>query len=249
METNNTDLPVRFWHYQDLPSDFYRSSMKSNEFKKIYNKNVNPFLKEKGFKVSGFKALKEDDRFYYMVFWGTGKFGGTGCLTIMIQPKELPSKQNSEWIESNNKQPNMYAFRKEISLPNGNKWIDIGGNEEDAKETCDYLVKGLENVYDNYITTFHNKYPQSLLNITSDNFDAEYKRIFKDFGLAFHFEPRFEAALWLSLIHSRNNFNCTQLVEIAKEQFISDAEKNGFKIGKDHQRIKYLNSIKAYNKT
>jgi hypothetical protein len=243
----NQNLPIRFWHQKDLPDGFEGGrrflNLKSTEFKKIYNKHVNPYLRKKGFKVSGFKAVKEDELNYYMVFWGTGKYGGDGTLEILIHPKGLPSIGHSEWTDSKANEAYQYIFRKPILLPNGNMWIDIGINEDEAIETCEYLLRGLEGEYDKYVESFA-KYPQELLAITAGNFDKEYLKIYNDFGLSFHFEPRYEAALWLSIIHCANNNDCSELVEIAKKEFIERSEGNGLKVLDDHMRIKYMNGLK-----
>lgn len=62
------DIPTRFLFKEDQPKDFWLtrlgSQMKSSEFRKTYNKAVNPYLKENGFKTSGFKALREEEDFY-----------------------------------------------------------------------------------------------------------------------------------------------------------------------------------------
>jgi hypothetical protein len=138
---------------------------------------------------------------------------------------------------------NQYIFRKSVLLANGNKWIDIGINEEEALETCKYLLYGLEAELDKYVESFA-KYPQELLAINSGNFDEHYLKIYTDFGLSFYYEPRYEAAQWLSIIHCANNNDCSELVEIAKKEFIERSENNGYKVAEDHLQIKYLNGLK-----
>jgi len=163
MLKNNEDLPVRFWEKKEQPETFIDKrvfiKMKSSEFRKIYNKIINPFLRKLGFKTAGFKALKEDETFYYLALFETDKFGDVGYFTLSIHPKGLPTKWHSKWEENHTKQVHQYIFKKLVHLPNGNKEFDLGINVAEAEETCAFLLKAIENQYDSLIEPFSN-YPK-----------------------------------------------------------------------------------------
>lgn len=221
MSKKEIELPTRFSPRSDQPDEFRHSRMfrymKSSEFRKSYNKIVNPYLRKAGFKATGFIATKEDEQFYYMVYWGSGKSGGEGNMIIVIHPKGLPTKHEFQWEEKNVRQVHQYLFGKDISLPNGNIWIDTGINTEEAEETCQYLLRGLDNTLEEYLASF-SQYPENLLKINVDNFYQEYLFIYENLSLNFSFKPVYEAAIWLARIHAVNNSDCTGLADIAKEE-------------------------------
>jgi len=177
--------------------------MKSKDFQKIYNKIINPFLKKEGFKVSGFKATKEDEQFYYLVYWGVDKYGGRGYSSIHIHPKGLPKKYGGKWDANAYKDPSYFTFRKKIALSNGNEELDLGVDEAEATETCQFLLEALEQSLDPFQLLFKD-YPKQLLEINTGNFEERYSEIYRKFGLAFNFEDRYEAAIWLGRIHCAN---------------------------------------------
>jgi hypothetical protein len=241
---NNENLPIRFWKRAEQPDDFerYGSSLKSSEFVKIYNKFVNPYLKKVGFKTSGFKALKEDDNFYYMVWWGTDKWGRNGNVAMAVHPKGLPKLHGSSWQADTYKEVYNYLFLKDVLLPNGNEWINIGRNNDEAQETCNYILKGLEEQLLSFIAYFNN-YPNELLNIDAHNFEAEYHRIYDKFGLHFNFKSKYDAARCLAIIHNANGSNGAPLAEIAKSEMLIRTAANGMTPNADF--FEYIERLKA----
>ena len=81
------DLPYRFWPSSKLPAGVTHSNfmnVKSAEFKKSYNKRVNPVLKVAGFKCKSTTARRDDAKLLRMVWYGTGSAGGSGVVRQRI---------------------------------------------------------------------------------------------------------------------------------------------------------------------
>lgn len=78
-----TGLPKRFWldlELQNAKVSYKKSffSLKSNEFKKIYNRIINPYLRSKGFSCQGMKGILSNDQFHFMVVFSVYKYGWKG---------------------------------------------------------------------------------------------------------------------------------------------------------------------------
>lgn len=248
MSDTNKTIPVRFWNKQDQPEDFQNNRggfpLKSSEFKKTYNKIVNPYLKKEGFKTSGFKGIKEDDNFYYIVYWGSGKWGGTGVVAMGIHPKGLPKLYGAKWEKDTHTEIHNYLFTKHLILSNGNEWIDIGIDTEEAEETCNYILSRLEEQLTAYVKSFDN-YPADLLKINSNNFETEYQDIYNKFGLRFNSNSKYDAALWLAIIHNANGSVGSELAEIAKSEMLLRTKANG--MSPQPEFFNYIERIKNGN--
>lgn len=84
---------------------------------------------------------------------------------------------------------------------------------------------------------------KKLLAITSNNFYNKYLNIYQNFGLSFSFEPKYEAALWIAIIQASNNFNCKDLVEIAKNEILIHAKTHKIEVDKNNYYPKILDNI------
>ena len=179
-------LPKRFWvdtDYEEGEEKFKKSSygLKSAEFRKIYNKKISPFLRKRGYKASGFKGVKEDDHFYYQVFFGTGKYGGEGTFSILVHPKGFPTKDHYEFTDT--KAPHYPLLNYDFVLPNGRQWIRIGRTEEEGQETAQYLLEILERELDQVEAMYQDEWATAVQAMTLDNLRDNYEAFRKKFGL------------------------------------------------------------------
>lgn len=152
-------LPQRFWTKEEYleNEEMYSSvgGIKSSEFKKIYNKIVNPILRKDGFKCSGFIALKEDDEFLYAIKLAVNKFGGNCVVSMKAHLKGMPSLFWIAWdYDRFKKDPSLLGFKRHFKLENGQDWIDLGVTEDEAKETCQFISQGILAQIHSYFNKF-----------------------------------------------------------------------------------------------
>ena len=194
-------LPIRYW----LKSEFkegesYSSptlSMKSADFKKYYNKLINPFLKSIGFKCNGFKATLESDTLHKIVSYDTSKFGGYGQITVAVHPKKLPTKDDYPLDAS----PLIYhyLFSKQLTLPNGNEDFELGWTEEHVTETCSYMLAAIKEQAPLFFNQFSN-FPLPFTEVESANFETKLNFFLENFRMYYDSKGRW--TLTLARIHS-----------------------------------------------
>jgi Domain of unknown function (DUF4304) len=198
------DLPKRYWRerdYLDGEERFKHSvlSMKSTEFKKYYTKLINPYLKELGFKCTGFKALKEDEQFYYVIHYGSNQSGSEGNVGLYVHPKGLPRNGEFAWGSNSYKDQSDFIFKHNFRLPNGNEWFHIGSKEEEVIETCSYMLKSMEEQVTTYLLQFNNSFTSTILKINASNIGDNHDLLFNKFGLKSRGDHA--AFLWMARFH------------------------------------------------
>lgn len=247
MSLDLNNLPVRLKARKDQPKGFHRERrgryfLKSAEFKKIYNRVINPHVKELGFKVSGFNAVKQDEQFTYLINWSSSKWGGEGCMDVYIHPNGFPTKQEYIWTLEKAKNPGHSIFTKAIGREQINDWVDMGINEEEAIETCEYLLHHLKETYHPFVEHLSN-FPENILEISTDNFHERYTEIYEDFGLAIHGGSKYYAAIWLAKFHSFYRSEVyKEIVEIAREEILAickEKELNPASYDEELNNLKY----------
>lgn len=179
-------LPKRFWvdsDYEEGEERFKKSflSLKSADFRKIYNKKISPFLRKRGYKTSGFKGLKETQYFHFQVFFGCGKYGGEGVFSLLVHPKGFPTKDDCEFIDP--KPPYYHLMCHNFTLPNGKQWICYGRNEKEGQETVQYLLETLVCDLDTVEKRYQEAWEKDVRAMTLDNLKANYKAFCQTYGL------------------------------------------------------------------
>lgn len=179
-------LPKRFWvdsDYEEGEELFKKSSycLKSAKFRKIYNKKISPFLRQRSYKASGFKGLKETEHFHFQVFFGSGKYGGDGVFSLLVHPKGFPTKDDYEFTDP--KPPHYHLMCYNFALPNGQKWICYGRNEEEGQETAQYLLEILERDLDTIEKHYQEAWAKDVRALTLDNLKTTYKTFRQRYGL------------------------------------------------------------------
>lgn len=179
-------LPKRFWvdsDYHEGEEKLQKSyfSLKSADFKKIYNKAINPYLKKKGYKASGFKALKETETFFFQVFFGSGKYGGEGVFSLLVHPKGFPTKDDYEFTDA--EPPHYYLMCYDFTLPNGCKWIRWGSDAIEGQETAQYLLDMLERALETTEARYLQEWEADARAMTLDQLKAKHEAFRQKYGL------------------------------------------------------------------
>ena len=138
------DLPYRFWPQTSLPPGVEAPTklvnVKAADFKKTYNKVVNPVVKAAGFKCSGATARKNDARLWRMVWYGTGKYGGSGVVALAAHFPGLPARNDYVLPESEFSYPNG-LFLGALELAPGLREFDLGRGDEEPAETARLMAE------------------------------------------------------------------------------------------------------------
>jgi hypothetical protein len=143
------------------------------------------------------KAILENEKFNFMVIFAS-KYGGTGNLTLLSHPKGYPTKDHYEFSPN---EPHHYLFSQHLELSNGNSWIDIGSNQEEAIETSELLLELLKNQLERFIQSFQS-FDKKIETIKVQDFEKGKDLLINDLGLR-NESANVDAAisLWLSRFH------------------------------------------------
>jgi hypothetical protein len=138
------DLPYRFWPKHAIPEGIEVQTkvlnQKAEKFKPAYTRTVNPVLKATGFKCSGTTARRLDEKLWCMVWYGTGKYGGSGEVVIAAHFPGFPA--SGEFAITADKFSYPHAlFLRPIELVPGECMFDLGWNLEQGLETAQLMAE------------------------------------------------------------------------------------------------------------
>lgn len=118
--------------------------------------------------------------------------------------------------------------------------MDMGTNKEEAVETCEYLLHHFKETYLPFVEQLSN-FPESMLEISADNFHESYTEIYDDFGLAIHGGSKFYAAIRLAKFHRfYKSEGYKEIVEIVREEALRIYEEHNMDPGYYDEEINNL---------
>ena len=180
------DLPYRFWPRSALPEGVPEPeklfNVKSADFKRSYVKRVNPVLKAAGFKCSGTTARRFDDKLSRMVWYGTGKAGGSGVVAIAALIPGLPTP--GETAQTADKFEIYGAcFKKSLELVPGLEWFDLGRDAEQSLETANLMAEAFESQGHEFFARLDTA-EEVLLAVDPDDWVEPMTHHYQTFGLS-----------------------------------------------------------------
>ena len=227
------DLPYRFWPSSKLPAGVTHSNfmnVKSAEFKKSYNKRVNPVLKVAGFKCKSTTARRDDAKLLRMVWYGTGSAGGSGVVTIAAHFPGVPSAGDIP-VTADTFEVHRACFQRSLELAPGQEWFDLGKTTEESLETADLMAEAFETQGRAYLEHIEIA-EEILLGLDPDAWVEPMTDLYHTFGLQLTIgmprglaSARVETVELLARLHARagNAERVRRFVEIGREE-IAPAE-------------------------
>lgn len=177
-----------------------------------------------------------------MVLFSSNKSGGNGGLEMYAHPKGFQTRGQFSWDSSSYKDGYKYIFKQAVLLPNGNNWFDVGRDEEEAMETCAFMLEGLKKQYPTFVNNFRD-YPEGLLEITPEDFPDKYLTVYRKFSLSFYGETSYDAAIWLSKFHNfYGSPHFEEFAELARQIMVDACAEKGVAVNPRHDE--YIDNLK-----
>jgi hypothetical protein len=179
------ELPYRFWPKDSLPDGVEVPSkfgnLKADKFKPLYTKTVNPHLKAAGFKCTGATARRLDERIWCMVWYGTGKYGGTGEVVIAAHLPGLPSRGELA-ITAGELTYSHAIFMRPLELAPGVHMFDLGRDADEGLETARLVAEAWTDQGPPYLETLA-RAEATLLAVEVDGWVAQMTEVYQALSL------------------------------------------------------------------